>query len=268
MKLNFVKLSPTRNITILVTDPVPRSMHASLADQLMDGDCVGGEQVGYIEAPALPGARARLQMMGGEFCGNASMSLAAWLAHCDGLPDGASADVPLEVSGAEGLVNCRILRRGNTYEGTVAMPVPDCIREEDFDGLRFPVVHLPGISHAIVPDSALTPGEAKARIAGWCEKLDAEAMGILLLNNTWDEFIPLVYVRSTGSAVWEHGCGSGTAAIGAYAASMRRENVCLNLSQPGGCIRVEAEQQAGIVSGLKITGAIRITAQGTAWLDE
>ena len=267
MKLSFVKLSPTRNITILVTDPVPRSMHASLAEKLMDGDCVGSEQVGYLEDPSLPGARARLQMMGGEFCGNASMSLAAWLAYCDGLQDGIQTELPLEVSGAEGLVTCNILRRGDAFEGTVAMPVPTCIREEEFGKMRFPVVHLPGISHAIVPESALTPGQAKACIAQWCEQLDAEAMGILLLNEVWDEFIPLVYVRSTGSAVWEHGCGSGSAAIGAYAASMRRENICLKLSQPGGSIRVEAAQQEGTVTGLKITGTIRITVQGTTWVD-
>ena len=267
MKLNFVKLSPTRNITILITDPIPRDMHASLAEALMDGDCVGGEQVGYIEAPSIPGARARLQMMGGEFCGNASMSLAAWLAYCDGLADGADRDYPLEVSGADGLVSCRILRRGSAYEGTVAMPVPACIREEELGGQRFPVVHFPGISHIIIPESALTPGEAKARIAKWCDQLNAEALGILLLNEAWDEFIPLVYVRSTESAVWEHGCGSGTAAIGAYAASLRRENVQLSLSQPGGVIHVEARQQDGVVTGLKITGTIKITAQGTAWAD-
>ena len=267
MKLSFVKLSPTRNITILVTDPVPRDRHAAIAAQLMDSDCVGGEQVGYIEAPALPGARVRLQMMGGEFCGNASMSLAAWIAHCDGLPDGAETDIPLEVSGAEGLVTCRILRRGNAYEGTVAMPLPSSIRREELGGMRFPVVHFPGISHAIVPESALTPGQAKACIPRWCRQLDVDAMGILLLNAACDEFIPLVYVRSTDSAVWEHGCGSGTAAIGAFAAYERCEDACLRLTQPGGSIRVEAAQRDGIVTGLKITGTIKLTAQGAAWVD-
>ena len=264
MKLNFVKLSPTRNITILVTDPVPRSLHADISARLMDGECVGGEQVGFVEAAGLPGARARLQMMGGEFCGNASMSLAAWLAYQDGLADGAQAQLPLEVSGAAGLVRCGILRCGNDYEGTVSMPLPERICEEDFgDGQRWPVVHFPGISHAIVAESALTPGQAKACIGRWCERLGAEAMGILLLSDAADAFIPLVYVRSTMSAVWEHGCGSGSAAIGAYLAARQGGNVDCVLSQPGGSIRVQV--QPGKIA---ITGRVRIIAAGTVWTED
>ncbi len=263
MKLKFVKLSPTRNITILVTDPVPRAQHASVSEKLMDNECVGGEQVGFVEAPGMPGARARLQMMGGEFCGNASMSLAAWLAYQDGLADGASAEIPLEVSGAEGLVGCRIVRRGEVYTGSVAMPAPLCIREEDFgNGQRWPVVHFPGISHAIVPESALAPGQAKACIAAWCEKLDAEAMGILLLSEDLSGFIPLVYVRSTGSAVWEHGCGSGTAAIGAYLAEKNGGRADCSLKQPGGSIAVQAQE-----GRIFITGTVKIVASGEAWIE-
>lgn len=264
MKLNFVKLNPTRNITILVTDPVSRERHAAIAEQLMDGECIGGEQVGYVEETAMPGARARLQMMGGEFCGNASMSLAAWIAHQDGLDDGMSAQIPLEVSGADGLVNCGILRRGNAYEGTVAMPVPSCIREEEFgDGQCFPVVHFPGISHAIVPENVLTPGQAKDCIGSWCDKLGAEAMGILLFSGDESGFIPLVYVRSTGSAVWEHGCGSGTAAIGAYLALKYGGSVSRSLRQPGGSITVRVGD-----NGISITGTVKIISAGEVWLEE
>ena len=263
MKLSFVKLSPTRNITILVADPLPRELHAAIAERLMDSECVGGEQVGFIEAAEMSGARARLQMMGGEFCGNASMSLAAWLAYRDGLADGASVEIPLEVSGAEGLVVCRIEREGKSYSGTVAMPAPLAICEEEFgEGQRFPVVHFPGISHAIVPENVLTPGQAKACIAAWCEKLDAEAMGILLFNEALSEFIPLVYVRSTGSAVWEHGCGSGTAAIGAYLAAKNGGSACCSLKQPGGSIYVQAAD-----GKISITGTVKIISAGHVWLD-
>ena len=137
MKLNFAKLNPSENMTIIVTSPVPRPQQAAVAEKLMAYGSVFAEQVGFLEEPCLPGARARLQMMGGEFCGNASMSLAAWLAHCDGLADGADRDYPLEVSGADGLVNCRILRRGSAYDGTVAVPVPACIRTFPSSGVCF-----------------------------------------------------------------------------------------------------------------------------------
>ena len=80
MKLQFVKLDPTGNTTILVSTPVPRADQPRVAELLMADENLCAEQVGFIEAPTLPGACARLQMAGGEFCGNDSMSLGALLA--------------------------------------------------------------------------------------------------------------------------------------------------------------------------------------------
>ena len=58
------------------------------AARLLEPDCVGGEQVGYLEAPSDERAAARLQMMGGEFCGNATMALGALLCRREALADG------------------------------------------------------------------------------------------------------------------------------------------------------------------------------------
>ena len=80
MKISFVKTSPAQNVTVLVTSPVPRDRQAETAAKLLAYDGVGGEQAGFLETPTMPGADARLQMMGGEFCGNAAMSLGAYLA--------------------------------------------------------------------------------------------------------------------------------------------------------------------------------------------
>ena len=88
MTIHYLKFSPTGNITILVTTPVPRDRQGEIAARLLAPDCVGGEQVGFIEPPSDPRAAARLQMMGGEFCGNATMSVGAMLARSAGLPDG------------------------------------------------------------------------------------------------------------------------------------------------------------------------------------
>lgn len=270
MKLNFVKLSPTRNMTILVTDPLPRAVHGDVAEQLMAYGSVGAEQVGYIEPPSLFGARARLQMMGGEFCGNASMSLAAYLACLDNLPDGQSASYPLEVSGAADIVPCQIERRGDHYLGTVRMPLPEALDSLRISaGRSYPLVRLPGIAHAIVPASEMTPAEAESGIAGWCADCGADALGILLLSDDLRAFQPLVYVRSTGSSVWEHGCGSGTAAMGAYFAAQRHESTRLELSQPGGVMQVQAcwDGAAGCLRELKISGLVKIAAIGQAWVE-
>lgn len=267
MKLRFAKLNPTENMTILVTDPVPRAQHSAVAEALMAYASVGGEQVGFLEEPTLPGARMRLQMMGGEFCGNATMSLAALLAFQENLPDGGEAVYPLEVSGADGIVPCRIRRSGDVCRGTVCMPLPEEIREVDFpDGVRCPVVFFPGIAHAIVREGVLRSSDAPRCIPRWCEACETDALGVILADDALDRIRPLVYVRSTDSSVWERGCGSGTAALGAYLAHERRGDAALDVAQPGGTIRVEARWDGERVSRLEISGDVRLAATGEAWI--
>ena len=65
-RLQIVKISPTENMTVLVETPVPGARHAEIAEKLMAYGGVNCEQVGYIEPPRDPAARARLQMMGGD----------------------------------------------------------------------------------------------------------------------------------------------------------------------------------------------------------
>ena len=80
MEIKFVKINPTQNMTILVESPISRKDQPTIASQLMNYDSVFAEQVGFIEAPLFyPDSWARIQMMGGEFCGNATLSLAALL---------------------------------------------------------------------------------------------------------------------------------------------------------------------------------------------
>ncbi len=271
MKLQFVKLSPTQNVTVLVRDSVFRELQPEIAQRLLAYDGVGGEQVGFIEHPTLPGARARLQMMGGEFCGNASMSLGALLAREDDLPDGSRAEYDLEVSGAKNLVRCGVERSGEVYYGTVQMPLPEGFSvyelPTDFGALRLPSVHLPGIAHVILPESEqVDRAEIERRIRGWNQIVHAEALGVLLHNEETHLMSPIVYVPGTDSAIWERGCGSGTAALGCWKAMKRGQSVTESVVQPGGRITVSATFEDEKITGLTITGAVRITAEGTAYL--
>ena len=72
-------MDPTKNYTMLIESPVPLSERQRVASELMRIEsCV--EQVGYISEKS--GCDIDLQMAGGEFCGNASLSAAAWAARC------------------------------------------------------------------------------------------------------------------------------------------------------------------------------------------
>jgi len=265
MEVRFVKLSPTQNVTVLVEDAVPREQQAALAAKLLEYDNVGGEQVGFLEPATLPGARLRLQMMGGEFCGNATMSAAAYLAWQEGLAEGAQRDYPLEVSGADKLMVCRIKRAGDAFLGTVHMPFPErfdsVVLDTDAGSRRFPVVVMPGISHVIVSsDAGLSREEIDRRIRAWNEIVRADALGVLLHDVTDHSIAPIVYVPATDSAVWERGCGSGTAALGCWLAHSSASSVVLPVRQPGGIITVTAD-----ASSVAITGTVRITARGLGY---
>lgn len=271
MEVSFVKFSPTQNVTILVESPVPRQAQPALAARLLAYDGVGGEQVGFLEAPTPPGARARLQMMGGEFCGNATMSVGAYLAWKAGLPDGEGMDCPLEVSGAEGRVSCRILRRGDAFQGTVQMPLPEkfgrATLPADGGNLTLPAVFLPGIVHLIAErETGLSREEIERRIRDWNQILGAEALGVLRYDAESGRMEPIVYVPATDSAVWEHGCGSGTAALGCWKAHSLGKSYRGVVNQPGGQIGVDVQVERGRIAGLTITGTVRIVASGTAYV--
>ena len=260
MEISFVKLSPTQNVTVLAISPVPRAEQPAAAAKLLAYDGVGGEQAGFLEKPAHSAARARLQMMGGEFCGNAAMSLGAYLARQDGLADGA----------AEGLVPCRVERRGDAFAGTVRMPLPTGIGRAklpcDAGEIELARVDLPGITHLVAPMDGLSREEIQRRIRQWNGEIRADALGVLRWDEAAGRMEPIVYVPETDSAVWERGCGSGTAALGAYLARRAGRTFQSAVRQPGGEIVVRAELDGEVFRELTITGEVRITAEGTAFV--
>ena len=262
MNLNYIRMNPSGNITLLVTDPVPRKDQSEVARRLMQMD-PGVEQVGFLEKACVPGARARLQMMGGEFCGNATMSLAAYLALRENLPEGEERIYPLEVSGADQVIPCRIVRDGEKCRGTVPMPLPrEIVSAEILPGVQVPLVRFDGIGHAIIARNEITPEQAEARISALCAEWNTDALGILFADDQAWALRPLVYVASTGSAVWENSCGSGTAAIGAWQADLQKGKVQLKIAQPcpDTCIAVQAQCGGARISKLEITGTVRLEA--------
>ena len=85
-------------MTLLITSPVDRKDHAECASQLMKYESVHAEQTGFVEKPRNEKAVARLQMAGGEFCGNAAMALAALIARDKKLMRNGTHPLLLEVS--------------------------------------------------------------------------------------------------------------------------------------------------------------------------
>ena len=122
--LRIVMADPAGNRTAIVRTFVPAPLRARTAAEIMQIRSLHAEQVGFETTP-LAGGAGRLEMMGGEFCGNATMSLAALRAYEEGLVEGEEKIYPLEISGADKLLDCRIVCRDNGYVGSVGMPLPE-----------------------------------------------------------------------------------------------------------------------------------------------
>ncbi|MCR4706569.1 MAG: hypothetical protein K5746_01350 [Clostridiales bacterium] len=259
--VRYVNLDPTGNLTCLVLDAVEQAEEKEVTRRLME-EC---EQVAYLEPATLPGSRARARLMGGEFCGNAAMAVACYLADRDGIAMGETRTVPIEMSGAPGILACTVKAVGDSFTGTVPMPPVRGIRRIEGEDYPLAAVALDGIAHLILagppfPEDA----EAERMLRRLAEERPEDAVGLLLWDGEKNNMRPLVLVKGSGTLVWETGCGSGSAAMGAFLAQEKEQGTAeSSVLQPGGVIRVSAACRNGAVESLSITGRVRLGEEKT-----
>ena len=178
----------------------------------------------------------------------------------DRLLNGQEMTVPVEVSGAQGVLFCRIRGLEDGFEGTVEMPRVLGIRPAEIGGIPVTEVRMEGITHLVRENrEPLEKEKAEALLKAFAEKTEAEAAGLLDRNPETGFMRPLVYVLGSGTMVWESACGSGTAAIGALEAWRRGNGKAeTQVGQPGGVLRAEAVSERGSITEVQITGVVRI----------
>lgn len=270
MKIKYYKLNPTGNITLITETPVPRESQAAVAAKLME-QVNDAEQVGFIEPASNPDCAFRLQMMGGEFCGNASIAAAALFMSKHSPSPTDKSTVTFEVSGADKPISVSVECLNKIkFTGSVSMPLPescyDCELVYNGKSFSFPVVRMPGICHAIVT-GGIGADFAEEAIGEWCRQLDTDALGLMFYNARDGLLRPLVHVASTGSTVWESSCASGSCAVAAYESSKCGEGKVLSLRQPGGTLNVKSFCTRGALFGITLTGSIEIAGEHSAVID-
>ncbi|USB31755.1 diaminopimelate epimerase [Paenibacillus sp. YPG26] len=273
-EIDFVKFNPTQNMTILVKTKHAPEEHTPIASRMMSYDHVYAEQVGFIEEPRKHEAAVHLQMAGGEFCGNACMALAAYLASEQGSGSHEMTEIVLEASGIDQLVTCQVKTTPDKYFVQVAMPVPSTVElktvKYDGEALRLVIVRYRDFVHIVIEVEQFSAhmrqtAEGLARLLGVI--MDASLIGILLFKPDSDELAPLIYVPRLDSMIWERGCGSGTASIGAYLAWKNKREITLPVMQPGGTIHVTANWTNDGITAISIEGTVGIVAQGKAFIE-
>ena len=270
--LRFYKASPGGNTTILILDPVAPPERSEAARVLMAANHLQAEQVGYLDLRVLP---VRLDMMGGEFCGNACRAAAAVMAQEGvGLAQIDENFVgELSVSG----VDRPLLVRVDPVQGEcwAEMPLPPVSAPDGHEGLRtlepgIGLVCLPGITHLCLDESYHPfPSEfaAESAILRARYGLEGEAVGCIWYRTSPQYAIkPVVWVRSTASTHYETGCGSGSLALALWLGRGQNFPMALRVLQPSGNeigVRIDAEE-----NGLRawIHGPVALVARGEAFL--
>lgn len=261
MKIEYIVANPSGNITLLVLNPVARALHSTVADRLLRQQ-PAAEQVGYLTLAA--GKPLRVDMMGGEFCGNASRSAAAYALQLAGK---AEASYDVSCSGCADVLQTSVTRQADgSVVAQIEMPMPEAIEAVivDVGGLpsRFFRIALPGIVHFvhIVQDiEQVDKALFWQALYDYAKDEGNEAFGLILFDPTQLKMIPAVYVTATDTLYWENSCGSGSAAVAATLATLGKRNVSCDVKQPGGAISIAASVQEGTLRHLYIGGPVTLS---------
>jgi diaminopimelate epimerase len=287
MNYEIVVADPAKNITVFVLSPAED--RAAAARKLLADSELKAEQVGFVIPPARDKGIWRLEMMGGEFCGNAARSFGLFAAREQGLSG--EQTVVISMSGVEKNLPVKV----HVEEGWAAVEVPGPLAVEtlDLEGRALRVYVFDGITHVIAPD--LSPDEKicariRAGIEGAFGRSSAgppdslgqpgslrqplaagqpdslrqppAALGVLFYDTAAAFMRPAVYVYDTDSLVFESSCGSGSAALAVWKTGNAGdgETVCA-VRQPGGIIDVRVRRRNGGICGLSIGGTVSLSGR-------
>jgi histidine racemase len=256
----FVVAYPSGNTTAIIFDNLESIDKKQLNEAILKTwkakypDLPEIEQCCFIEKPSNPKSIARMQMFGGEFCGNASRS-AVWL-----LTEGRNSPGYIEVSGTKELLAFQVKDR----EVTIEMPLPKyakLVRSVPEGTL----VQLDGITQLVVTDKTQRPRTLLTTLLkdGKYSLAEQPAVGVSYYDKSSGRADFCVWVNTVDTIFDETACGSGTCAIGISLAVEAQNSVSLPVIQPSGeTITTQAIFENGCVTRSSIAGKVRILYDG------
>lgn len=264
MIIHYILANPSGNTTVLVFDAVAPQDRRAITARLLQR--TGAEQVGYLTIH--PDRVIEVTMMGGEFCGNASRSAAAYVLMQDGAQED---DFKISCSGCDTILSAHAQKRADSvYDAFIEMPRPMAIDAVivDVEGqpARFYRVILPGIVHFIHFVDTINVACKEIfwqAIEDYAKEEQYEAFGLVLFDPKHLAMLPAVYVTGTDTLYWEQSCGSGSAAVAALLAVLGKRNVSCTIAQPGGAITIAATYGESTVQSICIGGPVSFDKEET-----
>ncbi|MDR2785576.1 MAG: hypothetical protein LBB83_06650 [Treponema sp.] len=262
MKYDLLIADPAKNITVFVLNHIPAEERAALAAAILADPALGAEQAAFVVPPGRgKNRRWHLEMMGGEFCGNAARSFGLYMAGKMGLRG--EHTVVIESSGASSPVPVRV--DTETGQAEAEIPGPHSITALDFEGHALPVCVFEGITHVFAPD--LEPDRERFFAIKEAFERSApslpNAFGVMFAGTPAGDadyaMTPAVYVYGTDSLVFESSCGSGSAALTVCKSrSFAEGEAWYRIRQPGGIIETRVVKRAGAVVSVAIGGPVKL----------
>ena len=188
------------------------------------------EQVGFIESANDPAAQGRLQMMGGEFCGNAASAFFYILSRQHHIQQ-----AMIEVSGKTAPLQAAMIGEKIELNLSEKITIVDPVASGSTA-----LVEMEGITHLLCEMPAPEDKEAYAREQLLVNHLlDCPAAGVIFFDRTGPEtrITPVVWVKATRSLVSESACASGTMALAVWMNQQHdNQGQAIHVSQPGGAV--------------------------------
>lgn len=259
-KYEITILRPGGNDTALVKGIVRKSFRKKINDEIMK-KYSNVEQVGFYAFDKKRNL-ARLEMAGGEFCGNATRSLSYLLL------DGKKGDLTLKVSGAKSPLKAGVDKNNSAY---AQIPIFKTLNSVRKISKKLTLVKIRGIYHLIVNKPSKSSPKTLKKLGKELLRqqnllLTQPAAGVMFVDKNSKGGIkiePIVWVRDIQTLFYETACASGTAAIGLWAIEQsRRDEIKINVLQPSKqFIEVVVKRDRNKFISAKIEGPIKILKQ-------
>jgi diaminopimelate epimerase/ribosomal protein S18 acetylase RimI-like enzyme len=255
---------PSGNTTAIVFDQLADTDRKQLNSDLMQTWIARNsgqpevEQCCFVLPPNNPAAVARVEMFGGEFCGNATRSV-AWL-----VTKGEDYAGLIEVSGVDRPLAFQV----KDDDVTAEMPLPNggSLARPVTEGA---LVQLDGIAQLVVTDAAQRQARSPRELLNGLLRTNAydlanqPAVGVTYFDQATGKAEFCVWVNAVDTVFDETACGSGTCAIGVASADRSKTSVDLGVVQPSGeTIRTQAAYDGAKVARSYISGKVDILYDG------
>ncbi len=280
----FHKLSPSGNMTLLF-----EGLHFSSAERAMYASqgllpChIGAEQAGFVDIE-----QGILEMAGGEFCINATRSLALLMALKQNIANSDPWHGVVHSSGFTHPLQTTVIQVKTNeanhkfyYNVDLSIPLQEMPNMDELeDGIN--LVRLPGISHILIDEQYL-PFKSNdwqnqaAYVRAKYGLMDETALGCIWWHERLNDAVhndivqshffihPVVSVKNPWAEHYENACGSGSLALALWHYSKTKLTNFI-IQQPGGHLTLRIQED---IQALKtvVGGPVNLVASGMAYFD-